>query len=163
MESFGTLGIVQVLPIAGITGMGIVQLLPIVAIFVIFYFLLIRPQKKKEKQVTSMRDAAQVGDDIVTIGGIRGRIVKAKDDVITIQVGADKVRFEIMRWAISKVETDADKAAAKATAKTAEKEKTADDEEQPTSKRPRKLGAKTETSEDTTSDSKVSAETDAKE
>lgn len=80
------------------------MILPLVLLVVIMYFLLIRPQKKREKQVTAMRNAVKVGDEVVTIGGIRGKIVKTKDDVLTIQVGSDKSKFEIMRWAISKVE-----------------------------------------------------------
>ena len=68
------------------------------------YFLLIRPQKKKEKEVQNMRNSIQVGDEIITIGGIRGKVVKTKDDSIVIQVGADKVKFEMMRWSVSSVE-----------------------------------------------------------
>lgn len=54
-----------------------------------------------------MRNSVRVGDEVVTIGGIRGKIVKTKDDTLVIEVGADKVKFEIMRWAISKVEGEA--------------------------------------------------------
>ncbi len=82
----------------------LIQFLPLIIIFVLFYFLMIKPQKKREKQTQDMRNSVQPGDEIVTIGGICGKIVKTKDETVTIQVGADKVRFEIMRWAISKVE-----------------------------------------------------------
>ncbi len=75
-------------------------LFPILLIFV-FYFLLIRPQKKREKQINEMRNNLKVGDKVVTIGGINGKIIKIKDDKITIEVGADKVRIEMMRWSIS--------------------------------------------------------------
>ena len=71
------------------------------------YFLLIRPQKKKEKAINEMRNAIKAGDEIVTIGGICGKIVKTKDESLVIQVGADKVKFEIMRWAVSKVVSEA--------------------------------------------------------
>ena len=81
----------------------IIQLLPLVFLFVIMYFLMIRPQKKKDKQVQEMRRSLSVGDEIVTIGGICGKIVKTKDETIVIQVGADKVKFEMMRWAVSSV------------------------------------------------------------
>jgi preprotein translocase subunit YajC len=70
------------------------------------YFLLIRPQKKREKSITQMRNSLSIGDDIITIGGICGKIVKIKDEKITIEVGTDKTKFEIMRWAISKVVSD---------------------------------------------------------
>jgi preprotein translocase YajC subunit len=83
----------------------LLTLMPLILLIVIMYFLLIRPQKKREKEVNSMRNAIKVGDEVITIGGICGKIVKTKDDTLTIQVGADKVKFEIMRWAVSKVVT----------------------------------------------------------
>lgn len=81
-------------------------LMPLVLLIFIMYFLLIRPQKKREKAVTAMRNAIKVGDEVITIGGICGKIVKTKDETLTIQVGADKTKFEIMRWAVSKVVTN---------------------------------------------------------
>ncbi len=80
------------------------QFLPLILLIVLMYFLLIRPQKKREKETTEMRNSIRVGDEVVTIGGICGKIVKTKDETLIIEVGADKVKFEIMRWAISKVE-----------------------------------------------------------
>ncbi len=79
------------------------QMLLLLAFFGLMYFLLIRPQRKKEKQINEMRNSVGVGDEVITIGGICGKIVKTKDDSLVIQVGADKVKFEIMRWAISQV------------------------------------------------------------
>ena len=81
----------------------LVQLLPLILLFAVMYFLMIRPQKKKDKQIQDMRKSLQVGDEIVTIGGICGKIVKTKDESFIIQVGADKVKFEMMRWAVSSV------------------------------------------------------------
>ena len=81
----------------------IITILPLILLIVVMYFLMIRPQKKREKETTAMRNSVQVGDEIVTIGGICGRIVKTKDETIVIQVGADKVKMEMMRWSISKV------------------------------------------------------------
>ena len=81
----------------------LVQLLPLIFLFAVMYFLMIRPQKKKDKQIQDMRKSLQVGDEIVTIGGICGKIVKTKDESFIIQVGADKVKFEMMRWAVSSV------------------------------------------------------------
>ncbi len=81
-------------------------LMPLILLIVIMYFLLIRPQKKREKAVTAMRNSIKVGDEVITIGGVCGKIVKTKDETLTIQVGADKTKFEIMRWAVSKVVTD---------------------------------------------------------
>lgn len=71
-----------------------------IALLVIFYFLLIRPQQKKDKKVKEMRSNLQVGDEIATIGGIVGKILKVKDDQITIEVGSDKTKFEIKKWAV---------------------------------------------------------------
>lgn len=78
-------------------------IIPLIALIVIMYFLMIRPQKKREKETNAMRNSLQVGDEIITIGGICGKIVKTKDESIIIQVGADKVKFEMMRWSVSKV------------------------------------------------------------
>ncbi len=83
-------------------------LLPLILIILIMYFLLIRPQKKREKQVNAMRSRIKAGDEIVTIGGIYGVIVKAKEDKLILQVGADKTRLEIARWAVSKLTSEED-------------------------------------------------------
>ena len=80
-----------------------VTLLPLIVLIIAMYFLMIRPQRKKDKQIQEMRNSLQVGDEIVTIGGICGKIVKTKDESIVIQVGADKVKFEMMRWSVSSV------------------------------------------------------------
>lgn len=87
-------------------GSNFMTLMPLILLIFIMYFLLIRPQKKREKAVTAMRNAIKVGDEVITIGGICGKIVRTKDDTLTIQVGADKTKFDVMRWAISKVVTD---------------------------------------------------------
>ena len=73
-----------------------VSLLPLIVLIIAMYFLMIRPQRKKDKQIQEMRSSLQVGDEIVTIGGICGKIVKTKDETIVIQVGADKVRDDEM-------------------------------------------------------------------
>ena len=68
---------------------------------VLFYFLLIRPENKRKKQVNEMRSSLAVGDEITTIGGVVGKIVSIKDDIVVIETGADRVRVELARWAIS--------------------------------------------------------------
>ena len=90
------------------------QLGILVAFILLMYFLLIRPQKKKEKEVKEMRDAVRVGDEIITIGGICGKVVKTKDETLVIQVGADRTKFEVMRWSISSVTSRSKKAGASA-------------------------------------------------
>jgi preprotein translocase subunit YajC len=74
-----------------------------IAFLVIFYFLAIRPQKKREKQITEMRDSLKVGDEVVTIGGMHGKVLKVKDDVVTLELGADKIKVDFSKWAIGSV------------------------------------------------------------
>ena len=81
----------------------LLSLAPLIILVIAMYFLMIRPQRKKDKQIQEMRSSLQVGDEIVTIGGICGKIVKTKDETIVIQVGADKIKFEMMRWSVSTV------------------------------------------------------------
>ena len=77
------------------------SIIMLVLIFVVFYFLLIRPENKKKKAVETMRSALKVGDKVTTIGGITGEICHIKDDNLVIETGADRVRIELARWAIS--------------------------------------------------------------
>lgn len=93
-------------------GLGI-NFIILIIFFVGVYFLLIRPQKKKEKAITAMRDGVQVGDKIITIGGICGQVVKTNPDSLIIMVGADKTKFEVMRWSISNVLTKSEVRASK--------------------------------------------------
>lgn len=93
--------------IGGIMPQQQIQLIILVVFIVAMYFLLIRPQKKKDKETQNMRNSVQVGDEIVTIGGICGKVVKTKDESIVIQVGADKTKLEFKRWAISSVDKKA--------------------------------------------------------
>ena len=76
-------------------------LLPFAAIIVVFYFLLIRPESKRKKATAKMRSELIIGDEVTTVGGMIGKIVNIKDDEITIESGADKVRVKFVRWAIS--------------------------------------------------------------
>ena len=85
----------------GATGM----IIYIVAIIASFYFLLIRPQKKQEKKTREMLAALQVGDEVVSIGGIKGKIRKIKDDYVVIETGADKTPIEFEKSAIKTVLT----------------------------------------------------------
>ena len=81
-----------------------VQFVPLILIFVIFYFMLIRPQRKKDKEAKKMLESLKVGDRICTIGGIYGTIVRIKDDVLTIEVGEQKTQLVFARWAVRNVE-----------------------------------------------------------
>ena len=91
---------------AGTGGM-LSAFLPFILIIAVMYFLMIRPQKKKEKLKQEMLSQLIVGDKILTIGGIHGKIVSVKDDVLVIETGeasADKKSYiKITRWAVSEV------------------------------------------------------------
>jgi preprotein translocase subunit YajC len=84
-------------------------LLLIVGMFVVTYFISIRPQKKKQKEEQQLRENLQIGDEITTIGGIMGRIVTIKEDSIIIETGADRVKMRIMRWAVQTNNTATEK------------------------------------------------------
>ena len=84
--------------------LGLVQFLPLILVFVVFWFMLIRPQRKKDKQVKEMLNNLKAGDRICTIGGIYGTIVGIKDDTVTLSVGRDNLTMVVARWGIRSVE-----------------------------------------------------------
>lgn len=96
-------------------------LIMMVLMIAIFYFMLIRPENKRKKEAEQMRSAVKTGDKITTIGGIVGTVVHVKENRIVIETGADQVRIELEKWAISSNETAAE--AAKAEAKKAQEAK----------------------------------------
>ena len=75
---------------------------PLIFIFAIFYFMIIRPQQKREKDRRTMLAKLKEGDEVVTIGGIFGKILNLKDDVVTLDVG-DKIKIKVTRSAIGNV------------------------------------------------------------
>lgn len=103
-----TAGAGAAVPEGAVMGPGIGDLigmfLPMVLIFVVFYFMLIRPQRKKDKAVKKMLDNLKVSDRICTIGGIYGTITAIKDDTVTLSVGTKNMTMVIARWAIRSVE-----------------------------------------------------------
>ncbi len=102
----------------------------LILIVVVFYFLVIRPQKKQEKEQNDMKNSLQVGDEITTIGGIVGCVVKVKDDIFTIVTSKDRTRISFSRFALRSIDRRAGEAydpkKAKAEEKAAEAEKTDD-------------------------------------
>ena len=94
------------------------SIIMLVAMLAIFYFMLIRPENKRKKEAEQMRSSVKTGDKITTIGGIIGTVVHVKDDKIVVETGADQVRIEFAKWAISTNETAAE--AQKAEAKKAQ-------------------------------------------
>lgn len=79
----------------------------LVAMIAIFYFMMIRPENKKKKAAEEMRNSLKVGDEITTIGGIVGTICAVKERTIVMETGADRVRIEFTKWAISSKGTQA--------------------------------------------------------
>ena len=85
---------------------GLVGMLPMLLIMVaLFYFMLIRPENKRKKEAEQLRSAVKNGDKITTIGGIVGTVVDVKSDRFVMETGADQVRIEMMKWALSTNET----------------------------------------------------------
>ena len=100
---------------AGTTpGAGGSTIIMVVVMIAVFYFLLIRPENKRKKEAEQMRSSVKTGDKIVTIGGITGTVVNVKDSRIVLETGADQVRIELEKWAISSNETAAENAKAEA-------------------------------------------------
>ncbi|MBK5253044.1 MAG: preprotein translocase subunit YajC [Peptostreptococcaceae bacterium] len=119
---------------------GLTSLIPLVILLGVMYFLMIRPQNKRDKETKAMRNSVEVGDEIVTIGGICGKIVKTKETTVIVQVGADKVKFELLRTAVGSV--------TKKTDKPKSYKETIEDEDEPKKVVPKKLGRGKKKAED---------------
>jgi len=87
---------------------GLVMILMLVAMFVISYFVGIRPSKKQEKENANMRNNLAVGDEITTIGGIIGRVVSIKDETCVIETTHERTKIRILKTAISRVDVKAE-------------------------------------------------------
>ena len=83
----------------------ITGLLPLLLVFVVFYFFMIRPQMRKQKELTNYRNAIAKGDKVITTGGIFGKVVDVSENVITIEIAND-VRIRVDKNAILKDSTD---------------------------------------------------------
>ncbi|MBR3963051.1 MAG: preprotein translocase subunit YajC [Oscillospiraceae bacterium] len=83
---------------------------PILVVIVVFYFMLIRPQQKKDKEDRAMRENLEIGDEIVTIGGIVGLVVSIKEDTVVIETGSDRSKIRIVKSAVSQNITAKEKA-----------------------------------------------------
>ena len=106
------------------------MIIMMVGMFALMYFMMIRPQKKRQKEEQEMRNAVEVGDEITTIGGICGKVVIVKEQHLIIETGADRNRMQITRWAVQQNVTatervKAEREAAKAAAEKAKAEKKA--------------------------------------
>lgn len=94
-----------------------------VLIFAVFYFMLIRPQRKRDKEIKNMRSNLSVGDEVVTIGGIHGKIVKINDDVVVVELSHAKQRITFGKWAIGSVSKEAGEKKSKKVAEKTEDKK----------------------------------------
>ena len=84
----------------GTGAMGFSSLIFLILMFVVMYFILIRPQKKKEKESKAMQSSLQVGDEIVTIGGIVGLVVQVNEDTVVIETTSNRNKLRIKNWAV---------------------------------------------------------------
>ena len=79
--------------------------IPLILMFVVMYFFMIRPQKKRDKEIQDMRSALQIGDEVVTTGGIIGIVTSLKEDTVVIETGSDRSKIRVARWAIAQNNT----------------------------------------------------------
>ena len=95
-EAAGTTDGAQQPGTLGLGGM----LIPLLLMFVVMYFLMIRPESKRKKKAEEMRSNLSLGDEITTIGGLTGKIVQVTEDTVTFETGEDRVRIQTKKWAI---------------------------------------------------------------
>ncbi len=88
----------------------ILPIVILVAMAVLMYFTMIRPQKKQEKETAQMRDNLEVGDEITTIGGIIGKIISIKEETCVIETGRERTTMRILKSAVARVDVHAEDA-----------------------------------------------------
>ena len=89
-------------PAAGADSGGLMSFLPLVLMFAVLYFIMIRPQMKRQKETKAMLEALAVGDEVLTVGGIMGKVTAMKDVVLTVEISAD-TEVQIQKGAITAV------------------------------------------------------------
>lgn len=83
----------------------LVTFVPLILMIVLFYFLMIRPEKKRAKKMREMLDNLQIADEVVTTGGIIGRVLRVTEDTVLIETGGDKTRIRVLRSSIAENRT----------------------------------------------------------
>ena len=83
------------------TGSMLTAMMPMLIILLVMYVMMVIPERKRKKAAQEMRDNIEVGDKIITIGGLVGKVVHVSSDRITFETGEDRVRIEINKWAVS--------------------------------------------------------------
>lgn len=100
----------------------------IAVLIAIMYFVMIRPSNKKRKQEEEMRESLEIGDELITIGGIKGRVVSIKDDEsFILETGPDRTKIQFQKWAISTIVTDRPEPATKSDDKKKSKKQKAEE------------------------------------
>ena len=94
----------------GGSGSLVLPIAMVVVFGVFFYFFMIRPQKKQEKEINEMRNSLAVGDEVTTIGGIIGKVVSIREETVLIETSHDRTKIRLLRSAISKVDVKAEDA-----------------------------------------------------
>ena len=91
-------------------GQIIMTIIMVIGVGVFFYFFMIRPQKKQEKEINEMRNSLAVGDEITTIGGIIGKVISIREETVVIETSHDRTKIRLLKSAISKVDVKAEDA-----------------------------------------------------
>ncbi|MCH5315289.1 MAG: preprotein translocase subunit YajC [Eubacterium sp.] len=82
-------------------GSPVSMIVMMVLLLVVMYFMMIRPQKKRQKEEQEMRSSLEIGDEIITIGGIVGKVVTIRENDLIIETGSDRIKMKIQRWAVN--------------------------------------------------------------
>lgn len=93
-------------PAGGGLGSILSMIIPLVLMVLIFYFLIIRPEKKRNKETEAMLNSIQVADEVVTSGGIIGRVLSVQKDTVLIETGSDRTKIRVIKAAIAKNNTE---------------------------------------------------------
>ncbi|MBE6041990.1 MAG: preprotein translocase subunit YajC [Clostridiales bacterium] len=124
---------------------GMSSIILMVVLIIMIYFMMIRPQRRKDKADREMRESLMVGDEIVTIGGIVGKVTKITDKTVFITTGADKTKIEFLKTAIGSVsKSEANKAEAKKEEKSEDAESKAKTPDRDKKVTPKKLSRKSD-------------------
>lgn len=89
-------------PAAGADAGGLMNFLPLILMFAVLYFIMIRPQMKRQKETKAMLVALAVGDEVLTVGGLFGKVTAIKDDVVTVEIAAN-TQVQLQKGAITTV------------------------------------------------------------
>lgn len=101
----------------------LMMILPLVLMIGIFYFLILRPEKKRNREMQEMLNNIQVADEVVTTGGIIGRVLSVKEDTVLIETGSDRTKIRVLKSAIARNNTQHETAAAEVETAKASKDK----------------------------------------